>query len=41
MSRPRPCHRHPAHRWIAGCADCTAWHLTAQLPLRRTASSPG
>jgi alkylhydroperoxidase family enzyme len=24
-----PCYRHRRSVWIAGCADCTAWHLAA------------
>ena len=24
-----PCYRHRRTVWIAGCPDCTAWHLAA------------
>jgi hypothetical protein len=35
---PRPCYTHTAHRWIASCDDCTAWHLGRQIAARtRTA----
>ncbi len=30
----RPCARHRATVWMAYCADCTAWHLAAQLARR-------
>jgi hypothetical protein len=30
VTSPRtPCLRHPRETWIAGCPDCTTWHLTA------------
>ncbi len=29
-----PCTRHGAHRWMAYCADCTAWHLGRQIAAR-------
>ena len=32
------CTRHGAHRWMAYCADCTAWHLGRQIAARATAS---
>ena len=28
------CTRHGAHRWMAYCADCTAWHLGRQIAAR-------
>jgi hypothetical protein len=31
MTERAPCYRHPRHVWIANCADCTAWHLAAQV----------
>jgi hypothetical protein len=34
---PRPCHRHPATRWLAYCDDCTAWHLGRQIAAREAA----
>jgi hypothetical protein len=35
---PRPCYKHTAHRWMAYCDDCTAWHLGHQIAARtRTA----
>jgi hypothetical protein len=30
----RPCYRHSAHRWLAYCDDCTAWHLGRQIAAR-------
>jgi RNA polymerase sigma factor (sigma-70 family) len=30
------CTRHGAHRWMAYCADCTAWHLGRQIAARET-----
>ncbi|MGY1763975.1 hypothetical protein ACI79G_21635 [Geodermatophilus sp. SYSU D00779] len=29
-----PCPRHGMHRWMAYCADCTAWHLGRQIAVR-------
>ena len=40
---PRPCYTHTAHRWIASCDDCTAWHLGRQIAARdaaRTRTAP-
>jgi hypothetical protein len=40
---PRPCYAHTAHRWIASCDDCTAWHLGRQIAARdaaRTRTAP-
>jgi hypothetical protein len=34
---PRPCYRHSAHRWLAYCDDCTAWHLGRQIAAREAA----
>ncbi|MGY1679176.1 hypothetical protein [Geodermatophilus sp. SYSU D01176] len=34
---PRPCYKHTAHRWMASCADCTAWHLGHQIAAREAA----
>jgi hypothetical protein len=36
---PRPCYRHSAHRWLAYCDDCTAWHLGRQIAARETAGT--
>lgn len=37
-----PCTRHGAHRWMAYCSDCTAWHLAHQLVQRHaTAAAEG
>ena len=36
---PRPCHRHPATRWLAYCDDCTAWHLARQIAAREVAGT--
>jgi hypothetical protein len=36
---PRPCYKHTAHRWMASCDDCTAWHLGRQIAAR-TATAP-
>jgi hypothetical protein len=27
MTATTPCYRHSRGTWIAGCSDCTAWHL--------------
>ncbi len=35
----RPCTRHRASVWLASCADCTSWHLAAQIA-RRNGGSP-
>jgi hypothetical protein len=29
MTPMTPCYRHAREVWIAGCLDCTTWHLTA------------
>ena len=34
---PRPCYKHTAHRWLAYCDDCTAWHLGRQIAAREAA----
>jgi hypothetical protein len=34
---PRPCCKHTAHRWLAYCDDCTAWHLGRQIAAREAA----
>ena len=36
---PRPCYRHSAHRWLAYCDDCTAWHLGRQVAAREAAGA--
>ena len=28
MTPTTPCYRHSRNVWIAGCHDCTTWHLT-------------
>ncbi|MGY1661956.1 hypothetical protein ACI78Q_12140 [Geodermatophilus sp. SYSU D00705] len=37
MAPTAPCTRH-TRAWIAGCSDCTAWHLPRQIA--RRASTP-
>ncbi|HEX2075298.1 MAG TPA: hypothetical protein VHF92_16055 [Geodermatophilus sp.] len=37
--QPPRCLRH-ASRWLASCADCTAWHLSRQLAARDAAPAP-
>jgi hypothetical protein len=34
---PRPCYKHTAHRWMAYCDECTAWHLGPQIAAREAA----
>jgi len=40
MKNRIPCYRHPRDVWIAGCADCTAWHLAVVIA-RRDARADG
>jgi hypothetical protein len=35
MAAHARCFRHPPRTWIAGCADCTTWHL-AELAITAT-----
>jgi len=36
MAPRHPCYRHRS-AWIAGCADCTAWHKATLADQRATA----
>jgi hypothetical protein len=40
MAPTAPCTRH-TRAWIAGCADCTAWHLPRQIARRASAAAVG
>ncbi|MGY1823990.1 hypothetical protein [Geodermatophilus sp. SYSU D00079] len=39
MAPTAPCTRH-LHAWIAGCTDCTAWHLPRQIARRDSTPTP-
>jgi hypothetical protein len=39
MAPTAPCTRH-TRAWIAGCADCTAWHLPRQIARRAGTAAP-